>query len=311
MRIHILGGDPAVAEIVAEAARSRGHEPARASELGSTEAGPAGKGAAGPGPAESGSAGAVIDLGLPPTELAGAADPVAAERERARRVAGSIPESVRLVRVSLLGADPGAPAWLARAAAAAEEAQAGHAVVLRAGVLIGDLGLIGALRRRVERFRIIPWPGLSRVRLEPLDATDLGAYAVSAATATGSLDPVYDLGCGEMSSGSLLVRDLADNLGVERWILPVPRLFRWLVARWLSTPEAPAVWIDGMLEALPLLMPRRMTAWEHFDVRPTDLRTAFARAAGMDIPLRPRKEEGQAFAWKRPRKKGILWTKRR
>ena len=42
--------------------------------------------------------------------------------------------------------------------------------------------------------------------------------------------------------------------------------------------------------------PRRMTAWEHFDVHPTDLRTAFARAAGMDIPLRPRREEGQAFA---------------
>ena len=50
-------------------------------------------------------------------------------------------------------------------------------------------------------------------------------------------------------------------------------------------------------------------AAEHFDVAPTDLRTAFGRAAGMAIPLRRHKEEG--VAWKRPNKKGILWTRRR
>ena len=292
MRIHILGGDPDVAALVDEAVRSGSHDPV-------VEPGPIGPGDA------------AVDLGLSPVELAAAADPVAAEGERARRIADSVPEGARLVRISLLGAAPGARAWLARVAAAAEEAQAGRGVVLRVGVLVGNLGLVGALRRRVETSRVLPLPALSRVRLEPLAAEDMGTYAVAAATATRELDPVYDLGSGEMRSGSLLVRDLADNLGVERWIVPLPGFTRWTIARWLATPELPAVWIDGMLEALPLLMPRRMTAWDHFDVQPTDLRTAFARAAGMEISLRRPKAGEDPFAGKRTQRKGILWTKRR
>jgi len=291
MRIHVLGGDPEIAAVIAEAVRSESQELAPGSEPVT--------------PAD-----AVVDLGLSPWALAASADPIAAERDRARLIVDAVPEGARLVRVSLLGAAPEARAWLARAAAAGEGAQAGRAVVLRAGVLVGNLGLVGALRRRVESFRIVPLPALSRIRLEPLDVTDLGAYAVAAATATRQLDPVYDLGCGEMSSGSLLVRDLADNLGVERWIVQLPGFTRWSIARWLSTPALPAIWIDGMLEALPLLMPRRMNAWEHFDVQPVDLRTAFARAAGMEIPLHPGGEGKDALTWKRPQRKGILWTKR-
>jgi uncharacterized protein YbjT (DUF2867 family) len=212
----------------------------------------------------------------------------------------------------MLGASPDAPGWLRRASAAAEEALAGRAVFLRVGVLLGDCGVAAAIRRRLEGGKVFPVPGLAHARLEPIAVDDFARYAVAAVADGSDLDEIYDLGCGEMMTAELLVRELAENLGLERWIVPLPGFLRGAVARWLATPELPARWIEGMLEVLPGLLPRRMNAWEHFEVKPVDLRVAMAAAAGMEIPLRRRgSEEGDRFAWKRPRKKGILWTKPR
>ncbi|MCA9751945.1 MAG: hypothetical protein KC591_07120, partial [Gemmatimonadetes bacterium] len=208
--------------------------------------------------------------------------------------------------------------WVLRAAAAAEAEVSGRAAVLRVGLLLGETGFVAAVRRRVESTKILPVPGFADARIEPLDAEDCARYCVEAATTARPLDDVYELGCGEMISGELFVRDLAGHLGLSRWTLPLPGALRRPVAAWLATPELPARWVDAYLLALPRFLPRRMNAWEHFDVEPIDLRTALARAAGMNFPRRRRRgggdgddESGGRFDWKRPEKRGILWTRTR
>jgi hypothetical protein len=94
-------------------------------------------------------------------------------------------------------------------------------------------------------------------------------------------------------------------------VLPLPGLTASAVARLYETPDFPRVAVTRSLEAIRSgLLPRRMTAWEHFRIEPVALRVAMASAVGMMIPLR-RGGEGRFGSWKKPEKKGILWTKSR
>ncbi|MEZ5066394.1 MAG: hypothetical protein R3B81_16830 [bacterium] len=298
MVIRVEGGEPALAELVARVARESGHDVRSGN---------------GDGPVPA----AVVDLGAPARELAAAPDPVRHVTARSRAIRTAAPPAARVVTLSHLGAHPGSDSWLLRAAAAAEAEAAGRGVVLRVGLLLGEVGFVAAVRRRVESTKVFPVPGFADTRLEPLDAEDCARYCVEAAVTVRALDDVYELGCGEMISGELLVQDLAGNLGLSRWTLPLPRAFRRPAATWLATPDLPARWIDAYLRALPSFLPRRMNAWEHFEVDPIDLRTALARAAGMSFPRRRRRAGGDddegagRFDWKRPGKRGILWTRSR
>ena len=178
-------------------------------------------------------------------------------------------------------------------------------------MLLGDCGLVGVLRRAIESLPVVAVAGISQSKLEPLALTDFARYCVEAASAPGPFGDVYDLGCGEILTGGLLTRGLADNLGVSRWILPAPGWLRGPAARILGSGDFPAVAVDCALEALASgLLPRRMSAWEDFEVQPMELRDALARAVGMIYPLRQQKE-GRFANWRSPGKKGILWSKRR
>jgi uncharacterized protein YbjT (DUF2867 family) len=295
--IWVIGGDPALADAVTEAAAER---PVRRLDL---EAGEEVR----PGDA-------VIDLGLAPDEVPPGDALPAAERSRCEALVSRVPAGVRIVRGSVLGAAADAPASLQRASAAAEEAlaSAGHDVVrLRTGILLGSGGLVGALRGTIERSPVIPFPAIGRVKFEPLAAEDLARYCIEAATAAGPLDPVYDLGCGEILTAGLLVKGLAENLGLRRWIVPVPGMPVSAFAPLYATSEFPRPAVAHWLETLRRgLLPRRVNAWKHFSVEPIELRFALAQATGMMIPLRKR-GEGRFAAWKKPEKKGILWTKRK
>ena len=109
----------------------------------------------------------------------------------------------------------------------------------------------------------------------------------------GRLDPSTDLFdvatlLVQMLTGELVIRHMADNLGVNRLLLPVPPFFRGAVAGWLRTEDAPATWIQDCLVAMQGWLPRSMKEYEDFEVQPFDLREGFARASGMHIPLRDR-----------------------
>jgi uncharacterized protein YbjT (DUF2867 family) len=251
----------------------------------------------------------LVDLGLPPRDWP-AGDLAAAEAARVAELAAGLPDGVRVVRASMLGAAPDARSELQRAHGAAEEAWRGVAdvVALRAGLLLGT-GLAGALKRLVERSFVVPVAGIASARLEPLLADDFARYCVEAAAAAGPLDDFYELGCGEILTGELLAKGLADNLGVRRWVVPLPRLLQPVAVGLLAGPELPARAVRRTLDAAARgLLPRRMTAWDAFAVRPVDLRMALAAATGARYPLR-RRDDRRFGSWQAPERKGILWTK--
>lgn len=294
MKLWIVGGEPIVGRELEKAAHEAGHEAVRSEE---------------PSPSEGES---VVDLGPAPERWTPALEDLDAGRSAA--LAERVPRPVRIVRVSTIGAGPDAPSLLARAAGRAEDTlrtRDADTVVLRVGIVLGACGLVGAVRRHVESSRLVLVPGVARSKFEPLALEDLVAYCLEAATAPGSLGEIYDLGCGEILTGELLARGLADNLGVSRWILPVPALATPLAAALLGRRDFPGFAVASALEALRGgLLPRRMNAWEDFAHRPMELRDAMARAAGMVYPLRA-PGEGRFANWRSPEKKGILWSKRR
>lgn len=291
--IVVAGGEPRVRDAVAAAAEEAGAE-ARALPDGAP-----------PGlrPGES-----VVDLGLPPRDWPAGEALVLAESDRAAALATAADAGRRAVRVSVLGAGADARSPLQRAQHAAEEAwRAGGApvVVLRAGILLGDCGLASGIRRVVEASKVVPLPGVWQSRLEPLLVDDLGRYCVEAATADGPFEEAYDLGCGELLTGGLLARGIADNLGLSRWVWAVPGLFRGAMAGALATPAFPASAARHWLEALAGgLLPRGVGVWKAFRVQPVDLRLAMAHGVGMKYGLRAGKE--RFGSWKAPERKGIL-----
>jgi len=168
--------------------------------------------------------------------------------------------------------------------------------------------LAGGLRRVVEASKIVMLPGVWKSKLEPLLVDDLGRYCVEAAVTEEPLDGAYDLGCGELLTGGLLTRGIADNLGVSRWVWSVPALFRGAMARALAGPAFPAAaarhWLDALAGGL---LPRGVGAWKAFRVQPVELRTAMAYGVGMKYGLRSAK--GRFGAWRAPERKGILGHK--
>jgi uncharacterized protein YbjT (DUF2867 family) len=253
----------------------------------------------------------LVDLGLPPREWPSAEELVTAEAKRANRLAAA-GSGARVVRASVFGADSSRGTAWQRAQFAAEEAyraSGADVVVLRRGVLLGPCDITQALRRAVERSRIVPVPGIRDAKLEPIVVDDFARYCVEAAVAPRPLDDVYDVGCGEIITGGLLLRGLADSLGLSRWLVPVPAALGPPFAAALATDEFPASAVRIAFETIARgFLARRMNAWSHFEVRPTDLREGLARATGMVFPVRKR-GEGRFAAWRKPEKKGILWRK--
>jgi uncharacterized protein YbjT (DUF2867 family) len=298
-RIWILGGEPGVADAVERSAASAGLAVCREGQPGE------------PAPI---AGDAVIDLGLVPARAIAEVSLAEQERRRAEEWAARLPADMRVVRASAFGARPDAPTRLQRAHGAAEDVYRSaevELVALRVGLLLGPVGLAACLRRAVERSVVIPLPGLSRAKFEPVALEDFALYCVRAATATEALDDAYDLSCGEVVTGELLVRLLVDTLGHRRWILSLPGFARPSVARLFGRPSYPARFVLRDLEVMGRgLLPLRLNAWKHLAVEPRSLREGLALAAGMAAPLR-KKGEGRYGAWHAPEKKGILWRRKR
>jgi uncharacterized protein YbjT (DUF2867 family) len=294
--IVVAGGEPRVREAVLAAAEEA-ETPARALPEGASP--------------ELTGEDALVDLGLPPAQCPAGDALAAAEAQRAAALAAATGAPRRVVRVSVIGAGAGARTPLQRAQHAAEEAwRHGPATVtvLRPGILLGDCGLAGGLRRVVEASKIVPLPGVWRAKLEPLLVDDLGRYCVDAAVAEEPKEGAFDLGCGELLTGGLLARGIADNLGVSRWVWSVPGLFRGAVVGGFAGPAFPAAAVRHWLDALAGgLLPGGVGAWKAFRVQPVDLRLAMAYGVGMKYGLRSAK--GRFGAWKAPERKGILGQK--
>lgn len=298
-RIWIFGGEPGVADAVEACATSAGLPVLRGQE--------------GAGPVPHG-ADVIIDLGTVPGRAVEGISLEEQERQRARELADRLPAGAAVVRASVFGAQVEAPTALQRAHGGAEavfRAAGARLVALRVGLLLGPVGFAACLLRVIERSFVVPVPGLSRARFEPVALDDFALYCVRAATATEELDEAYDLSCGEVVTGELLARLLVDTLGHRRWILSLPGFARGAIAHALGRPAYPSRFVLRDLEALARgLLPLHLNAWKHLAVEPRGLREGLALAAGMVVPLR-KKGEGRYGAWHAPEKKGILWRRKK
>ncbi len=285
----IVDGAPALAETVRRTAEARGRA-ARCLDGG--------------GPAGIAAGDAVLDLGAAPASWRDGVEED--EAERTRRLAAAVPCGIRVVRASFLGAGPDAPAALQRAHHAAEsawEAAGADLVRLRHGLILGRFGLQAGWRRLVERWPLLPVPAFD-VRFEPILDTDFADYCVQAADPQRRLDAAYDLGCGDLATNGFYVRALAQELGRSPALVPAPSLLRGPIARALAGEDLPfpAAWL--VLEVLSrTLLPRRMNAWNDFDVRPADLTESVTRSLGRVRIEPPRKPDEPFSAWKRPKKR--------
>lgn len=285
----ILDGPAPLAETVRRVAEARGVSASCASA------------AAPPAPA---AGDAVLDLGLPPA--AWREEAVADEVDRVRRSARGLPEGLRVVRASFLGTAADAPALLQRAHHAAEEewSKAGADLVrMRHGLVLGRFGIHAAWRRWVERWPVLLVPAFD-VRFEPILDTDFAEYCVQAAEGGRRCDDAYDLGCGDLATNGFYVRALAEELGRSPWVLPVPGGMRGIVGHALAGEDLPFPAAFLALEVFArTLLPRRMNAWNDFDVRPADLSESVTRSLGRVRVETPRKPDEPFAAWKRPKKR--------
>ncbi|NNE42816.1 MAG: hypothetical protein HKN12_01280, partial [Gemmatimonadetes bacterium] len=181
-------------------------------------------------------------------------------------------------------------------------------VVLRAGLLVGGPGMFRGLMRMVRGSFVVVVPGFGRARLEPLHVDDLARYCVEAADRP-DLAGRFDLSCGEMLSGELMARSIAEHLGLRRWILGAPAAAAGPLSGAMTSEGFPAAAVLHWMAALRGgLLPTTSDAGTDFSFQPLDLRQCMASATGIDYPLHSRRKS-RFGAWKAPERRGILGKK--
>jgi len=144
-----------------------------------------------------------------------------------RRVAVACREAgvQRLVHVSALGADGGAPSMYLRSKAEGESAIAGGGVpgaVLRPSVMFGERDRFLNLFARLSRFApVIPLAGAG-ARFQPVWVDDVARAIVACLQAAPPASPVYECAGPQVYTLMELVRRAGRYSGHERLIIPLP-----------------------------------------------------------------------------------------
>lgn len=293
--VWIAGGAPALAETVRRVAAQAGADARLVPAEGHSR--------------ESGDT--LIDLGQPPAAWTAASED--AERARVQALAAGGPRGIRVVRTSFLGTGEDRTSAVLRAHAVAEaawESAGADLVRLRHGLVLGPFGLHAAWHRAVERFRVVPVPAFD-VRFEAILDEDLAAYCAEAAEPARRPDPVYDLGCGDMATNGFYVGAVARELGRSRGVFPVPSFLRGVAARLIAGPDLPfeAAWLALEVFA-DTRLPRRMSAWSHFAIRPADFADSIPRSLGRVVVHVDEEPEAPFASWRRNRKRPKPFLKR-
>jgi uncharacterized protein YbjT (DUF2867 family) len=160
--------------------------------------------------------------------------------------------------------------------------EAGVPVIeLRASIVIGSGSLsFEMIRALVDRLPVLVTPRWVSMPAQPIGINDLLAYLLEALDADTAGNPVYEIGGADQMSYGDLMREYARQRGRRRLMLPVRVLSPRLSSLWLGlvTPLYARVGrrlIDSIRH--PTVV-RSDAARRGFSVRPTDIRTAIARA---------------------------------
>jgi tryptophan-rich sensory protein/uncharacterized protein YbjT (DUF2867 family) len=171
-------------------------------------------------------------------------------------------------------------------------AESGVPVVeLRTSVIVGAGSLPFEMARKlVEKLPVMVTPRWVRTLTQPIGIDDVVAYLVEAADAhVGSGGGIFEVGGADAVSYGDLMREIARQRGLRRWMLRVPVLSPGLSSRWLSlvTPREAGVGrslIEGVRNETTV---QGDAARRTFAVRPLGLAESVRRALAETPPPRP------------------------
>jgi uncharacterized protein YbjT (DUF2867 family) len=154
-------------------------------------------------------------------------------------------------------------------------------VEFRASIVIGSGSLsFEMLRKLVERLPVMITPRWVRTKAQPIAIEDVLDYLVAALDVEIEGGAVFEIGGADQVSYEDLMREYAWQLGIRRWIIPVPFLTARLSSLWLGlvTPVYARVG-RKLIDSLPHeTVVRSPTAVRAFAIKPRGYREAIARA---------------------------------
>jgi uncharacterized protein YbjT (DUF2867 family) len=154
-------------------------------------------------------------------------------------------------------------------------------IEFRASIVIGSGSLsFEMLRKLVERLPVMITPRWVRTMAQPIAIEDVLDYLVAALDVELEGNAVFEIGGADRVSYEELMREYARQLGLRRWIVPVPILTARLSSLWLGlvTPVYARVG-RKLIDSLPHeTVVRSASADRAFAIRPRGYREAIARA---------------------------------
>jgi uncharacterized protein YbjT (DUF2867 family) len=154
-------------------------------------------------------------------------------------------------------------------------------IEFRASIVIGSGSLsFEMLRKLVERLPVMVTPRWVRTTAQPIAIEDVLAYLVAALDVELEDSAVFEIGGADQVSYEGLMREYARQLGIRRWIIPVPFLTARLSSLWLGlvTPVYARVG-RKLIDSLPHeTVVRSASADRAFPIKPRGYGEAIARA---------------------------------
>jgi tryptophan-rich sensory protein/uncharacterized protein YbjT (DUF2867 family) len=163
-------------------------------------------------------------------------------------------------------------------------------VELRASVILGAGSLpFDMARRLVERLPVMVTPRWVRTPAQPIAIDDVVAYLVEALDADLPEGGIFEIGGAKPVTYGEVMREIARQRGLRRWMIAVPVLSPGLSRRWLSlvTPREARIGrslIEGVRNETVVRDPAARTT---FHVRPMGMPEAVARALAETPESRP------------------------
>lgn len=164
----------------------------------------------------------------------------------------------------------------------------------RASIVIGSGSLsFEMIRALVQRLPIMICPRWVDVKAQPIAIDDVIAYLTGALHLPPERNYVFEIGGPDQVSYGEIMQEYARQIGLRRWMIPVPVLTPRLSSLWLGlvTPIYSRIGrklVDSMRNPTLVQDPAALTS---FDIRPKSLRDAIARA------LRHEDQEFAATHW--------------
>ena len=153
-------------------------------------------------------------------------------------------------------------------------------IEFRASIVVGTGSLsFQMIEALVERLPVMVCPRWVATLTQPMAVDDVVAY-LSAALELPDTSAVFEIGGPDVVSYGDIMREYAQLRGLRRWLLPVPLLTPHLSGLWLAlvTPAQARVG-RALVEGLknPTVV-RSSAAFDAFEIEPTPLRVALAKA---------------------------------